>query len=204
MTVDVNGVRFVGLEFRATGASVTDMISLAATTAITGGVTFEDCVFNGADQTGANSLNGVAGIRSGPTNAVTGLVVRRCVFRDLGQTPLELGVAGAPYAKIEDNLFAIDTNLGWGIAIKDTAAFGTGKGYVIRNNEFIGPDAISTSQVGIRLFGTVNATAGGLIRSNYFAYTLDAAITQDIMPSSIIENYVAGNDGSDVVDGSST
>src|SRR3990167_456015 len=203
-TVDVNGVRFVGLEFRATGASVTDMISLAATTAITGGVTFEDCVFNGADQTGANSLNGVAGIRSGPTNAVTGLVVRRCVFRDLGKTQLEIGVAGAPYAKIEDNLFAIDTNLGWGISIADTAAFGTGKGYVIRNNEFIGPDAATTSLFGVRLFGTVNATAGGLIRSNYFAYTLDAAITQDIMPSSIIENYVAGNDGSDVVDGSST
>src|SRR3990167_5265460 len=47
LTVDVDGCRFVGLEFRATGASVTDMISLAATTAITGGVTFEDCVFNG-------------------------------------------------------------------------------------------------------------------------------------------------------------
>ena len=207
VTVDVDGVRFIGIEFRATGTTSARLVTLANTTAITGGVTFEDCVLHGADQSGGAvaGQNGVCGIwAASGTNAVTGLVVRRCLFRDLGKTGIDIGVIGAPYAKIEDNEFAIDTNLGWGISLGDTAAFGTGKGYVIRNNEFLGPDATTTSQVGIRMAGTVNATAAGIIRSNYFAYTLDAAITQDIMPSSIVENYVAGNDGSDVVDGSST
>src|SRR3990167_8256541 len=35
-TLDVNGVRFVGLEFRATGSTNRDLVSLSATTAITG------------------------------------------------------------------------------------------------------------------------------------------------------------------------
>lgn len=202
MNVDVNGCRFVGLEFRATGTTARDLVRLADTTAITGGVAFEDCVFHGADQTGPTE-NGVAGLWTDNVNAVTGLVVRRCTFRDLGKTQLEIGVGGAPYAKIEDNVFAIDTNLGWGISLADTAAFATGKGYIIRNNEFIGPDATTTTQVGIRIDGTYNTTAGGMIRNNYFSFCADVAITQDIVPSAVIENYVAGNDGSDVVDGSS-
>lgn len=207
VTVDVNGVRFVGIEFRATGTTSARLVTLADTTAITGGVTFEDCVFHGADQSGGavSGQNGVCGIwAADASNAVTGLVVRRCLFRDLGKTGIDIGVAGAPYAKIEDNLFAIDTNLGWGISIDDTTAFATGKGYVIRNNEFIGPDSTTTSQNGIRLVGTLNTTAAGLIRTNYFAYTLDTAITQGVMPDSIIENYISGNDGSDVVDGSAS
>ena len=204
MTVDVNGCRFIGLEFRATGASTgaasnRDLIALATTTAITGGVTFEDCVFNGNDATGPVQ-NGVAGIRSGATNAVTGLVVRRCLFRDLGKTQLEIGVAGAPYAKIEDNTFAIDTNLGWGISIGDTTAFGTGKGWTIRNNEFIGPDATTTSQVGIRLVGTENTTGAGIIRNNFFAFCAVVAITQDILPSSVMENWVGSGEGGIKID----
>ena len=208
-TVDVNGVRFIGIEFRATGSSAgsaanRDLVALADTTAITGGVTFEDCVFHGADATGGVH-NGVTGVwAADPTNAVTGLVIRRCAFRDLGKTLLEFGVGGAPYAMVEDNSFVIDTNLGWGISIADTAAFGTGKGYVIRNNEFIGPDATTTSQVGIRLVGTLNTTAVGIMRNNYFSYCGSTPITQDIMPDAIVENYHSGNDGSDVVDGSLT
>jgi len=203
MTVDVNGCRFVGIEFRATGASTgaatnRDLISLGATTAITGGVTFEDCVFNGNDATGPVQ-NGVAGVRVGKTNATTGLVIRRCTFRDLGRTPLEIGASGVPYAKIEDNAFIIDTPLGWGIRLEDTTAFGTGKGFTIRNNEFLGQAATSPDFVGISIVGTVDATAAGIIRTNYFAYCAAAAITVDKLTEGIIQNYV-GDQGGKLVD----
>src|SRR3990167_9746079 len=197
LTVDVNGCRFVGIEFRATGASTgaavnRDLISLGATTAITGGVTFEDCVFNGNDATGPVQ-NGVAGVRVGKTNATTGLVIRRCTFRDLGKTPLEVGASGMPYAKIEDNSFIIDTPAGFGIRLEDTAAFGTGKGFTIRNNEFLGQASTSGDFVGISIVGTEDTTAAGIIRTNYFAYCAAAAITIDKISDSTINNYV-GND----------
>ena len=194
VTVDVNGVRFIGIEFRATGTTSARLVTLADTTAITGGVTFEDCVFHGDDQSGGAvaGQNGVSGIWAADgTNAVTGLVVRRCLFRDLGKTGIDIGIAGAPYAKIEENVFAIDSNLGWGISVGDTAAFATGKGYTIRENEFIGPDATTTSQVGIRLAGTLNTTAAGIIRNNYFSYFASGAITPAVAPSSIVENFNA-------------
>lgn len=205
VNVDVNGTRWVGIEFKATGGTNRDLVRLADTTAVTGGVVFEDCVFNGDDKSstgggGVVGSNGVAGIWTDNVNAVTGLVVRRSLFRDLGKTQLEIGVGGAPYAVIEDNRFIIDTNLGWGISLEDTAAFGTGKGYVIRNNEFIGPDATTTSQIGIRLVGTLNTTGAGMIRTNYFAFCLPAAITQQILSSSIIENYVGDGLGGSKVD----
>ena len=185
-TIDVNGVRFIGIEFRSTGTTVQDLVKLADTTAITGGITFEDCIFHGAD---LGAVNGACGIWAADgTNAVTGLVVRRCIFRDLGKTQLEIGVQGAPYAKIEDNSFIIDTPAGIGIFLGDTAAFGTGKGGVIRNNEFIGPSATTTSNVGIVINGTEDTTAAVMIRTNYFAYCADAAITIDKL-SSVVENY---------------
>ena len=198
LTVDVNGCRFVGLEFRPTGTTARDLVSLAATTAITGGVTLEDCVFNGNDQNTA--VNGVCGLRLGKTNATTGLVVRRCTFRDLGKTPFEVGASGMPYAKIEDNAFLIDTPAGFGIRLEDTAAFATGKGYTIRNNEFLGQASTSADFVGISIVGTESTTAAGIIRTNYFAYCAVAALTQDKLPDSIIENYVGNSDGGKLVD----
>lgn len=203
VTVDVNGARFIGVEFRATGtagsANNRDLVKLADTTAITGGVTFEDCVFNGNDTTGTVG-NGVCGIgATDATNAVTGLVVRRCLFRDLGQTGIDVGAAGIPYAKIEDNVFAIDTNLGNGISLESTSAYATGKGYTIRQNEFIGPDATTTSQEGIRIVGTENTTAAGIIRDNYFIYHSTAPITQDKIQ--IVNNYVGSTQGGLLVDG---
>ena len=204
MTVDVNGCRFVGIEFRATGASTgaasnRDLITLGVTTAITGGVTFEDCVFHGADATGPTQ-NGVAGVRAGKTNATTGLVIRRCTFRDLGKTPLEIGASGVPYAKIEDNAFIIDTPSGWGMRLEDTTAFATGKGYVIRNNEFLGQASTSPDFVGISIVGTEHTTAAGIIRDNYFAYCAAAAITVDKVNQSVIRNYVGDAGGGIIVD----
>ena len=205
VTVDVDGVRFIGIEFRATGATTgaasnRDLVKLADTTAITGGVTFEDCVFNGADATGPTQ-NGVAGIHlADATNAVTGLVVRRCLFRDLGKTPIEVGVKGMPMAKIEDNIFAIDTPAGMGIFLADTTAYATGKGFVIRQNEFIGNSATTTNSVGIVIQGTLNTTAAGMIRDNFFAYHATAAISVAKTPSSIINNYNGAGAGGTLLD----
>lgn len=199
--VDVNGCRFVGIEFRGTGTTVRRLVKLADTTAITGGVLFEDCSFHGAD---LGSVNGASGLSAmDGTNAVTGLVVRRCTFTNLGKTPLEVGVLGIPYGKIEDNLFAIDTPLGFGIRLESTAAFGTGKGFIIRNNEFLGQASTTPDFVGISLVGTENTTAAGIIRTNYFAFCAAAAITADKISDGIIENYV-GNDGGGILVDSGT
>ena len=199
-TVDVNGVRFIGIEFRATGSTARDLVKLADTTAITGGVVFEDCAFHGGDQTTPDN-NGVAGIHAADgTNAVTGLVVRRCMFRDLGKTPLEIGVQGMPYARIEDNAFMIDTPAGFGIRMDDTAAYATGKGFVIRNNEFLGPSVTTSTVVGISIVGTLNTTAAGMIRNNYFAFCATGAITADKLSQSSIENYRGEGNGGALVD----
>ena len=202
MTVDVNGVRWIGCEFRATGTTAADLVKLSATTAITGGVTFEDCVFHGADQSGGAVVgqNGVCGISSTGANATTGLVVRRCLFRDLGKTCIEVGVSGIPYAKIEDNVFALDTTAGIGIRLDTTAAFATGKGFTIRNNEFTGVSSTTSTTVGIVLVGTKDTTGAGIIRNNYFAYCAAATITAAILPDSIIENYVGNSSGGSLVD----
>ena len=199
-TVDVNGVRFIGIEFRATGTTARDLVKLADTTAITGGVVFEDCAFHGADQSPV-LVNGICGLHAADgTNAVTGLVVRRCMFRDLGKTPLEIGVQGMPYARIEDNAFIIDTAAGFGIRMDDTAAYATGKGFVIRNNEFLGPSVTTSTVVGISIVGTLNTTAAGMIRNNYFAFCATGAITADKLSQSSIENYRGEGNGGALVD----
>ena len=201
VNVDVDGTRWIGVEFRATGTTARDLVRLADTTAITGGVTFEDCVFHGADQSPGSSLDGVCGLWvADPTNAVTGLVVRRCLFRDLGHTHIDVGVNGMPYGKIEDNVFAIDTPTGGGIFMADTAAFGTGKGYIIRNNEFLGPDAGTSGNLGIVIAGTQDATSIGIIRTNYFAFIRDVAVTQDKVAGGVINNYLGNNAGGVLVD----
>lgn len=197
MTVDVDGVRVIGLEFRATGTTVRNLVHVADTTAVNG-LTFEDCVFHGNDQSGgAVSLNGVCGLNvKDGTNATNGLVVRRCLFRDLGKTCLNVGVLGIPYAKIEDNLFAIDTNNGLGISLADTTAFATGKGYVIRNNDFTGFDS-SATETGISIgAATEDATGAGIIRTNYFAYLGkgSSAVGINRIPMALVNNY-AGDTG---------
>lgn len=196
MTVDVDGVRVIGLEFRATGGVNRNLVHVSDTTAVNG-LTFEDCVFHGADQGGGavRGMNGVCGLNvKDGTNATTGLVVRRCVFRDLGKTQINIGVLGAPYAKIENNLFAIDTDTGIGIHLADTTAFGTGKGFVIRENDFTGFDS-SATETGINIgAATEDATAGGMIRTNYFAYLgvsggATTPISPNRIPRALVNNY---------------
>lgn len=193
MTIDVSGVRIVGFEFRNTGVLVLHQIKVADTTAVNG-LTFEDCVFHGAD-TGASNGAAAFAIKDA-TNATTGLVIRRCLFRDLGKTQIDVGVLGIPYAKIEDNTFAIDTNNGIGINLADTTAFATGKGFNIRQNDFIGFDSSGT-ETGISIgAATEDATAAGIIRNNFFAYLGKGsqAVRPNRIPMSVINNY-AGDTG---------
>lgn len=193
VTVDVDNVRFIGVEFRATGSTVRRLVHVADTTAVNG-LTFEYCVFNGNDQGGgAPNANGVCGLNIvDGTNATTGLTVRKCLFRDLGKTLINIGALGIPYAIIEDNVFTIDTNGGIGINLTNTAANATGKGFIIRNNDFTGFDS-NASETGINIGGTEDSSAIGMIRNNYFAYVGSGQtmpITQDRMVKSLVNNYV--------------
>ena len=187
ITVDVDGVRFIGIEFKASGATCKELVDVADGANVRGPI-FEDCVFNG------NSLNNAGLVTDDPTYAATGLVVRRCLFKGVeGISNLEIGVLGAPYAVIENNTFVLDSTLSVGIAIADTA--GTSgvtdklKGqYIIRNNDVIG--LYSKSSVGIKISGTEGTLPPSLIRNNYFGNCAAAAITIDKGGVNLVNNYV--------------
>lgn len=181
--VDVDGVYFEGIEFLAAGNTADNLVDVADAAAVAG-LTFKNCVFNGADKTTVVGINA-----ADATFAVTGLTVTNCLFRDLTGTCLNIGVKGMPYAYIGYNQFAIDVNGGTGIALADTTAFATGKGYVIEHNDFTGFDA-TADEVGITIAGTEDTTGAGIIRNNYFAYLAAAAVTIDKLSKSEVNNYV--------------
>ncbi len=80
-------------------------------------------------------------------------------------------------------------NSGKGIALADTGAFATGKGYVIEHNDFTPFDATG-DEVGIFIAGTEDTTGVGIIRNNYFSYGGSAlSITQDKVSKSEVNNY---------------
>lgn len=180
--LDVDGVVFYGIEIKASGNTADNLVDIADTTAVSG-VVFDSCTFNGDDKTSVDAINA-----ADATNAVTGLVVRNCLFRDLTGTPIDIGVQGMPYGYIGYNHFAIDVNSGTGINLADTSAFATGKGYVIEHNVFTGFDA-TADEVGITIAGTEDTTGAGIIRNNYFAYMAAAAITIDKLSKSEVNNY---------------
>lgn len=182
--VDVSGVRFVGLEFKASGATADNLIDVADTAAVAGMLCYA-CVFNGNDQTSVVGIN-----NADASTAGTQLRIIDCLFRDLTGTALNVGALGFAYSMVRDCQFAIDANSATGISLADTTAFDTGKGYVIKNNDFTGFDATG-NEVGITLAGTENATGAGIIRNNYFAYVGvgGGAITIDILSPSEVNNY---------------
>ena len=182
MDVDVAGTRFTGLEFLGGNAANNNLVNIASVSSVSG-VVFDRCVFNGADKT---SLVGILATHA--TNTLTGLTVIDCLFRDLTGTCISIGVQGMPYALIAYNQFAIDVNSGVGIALADTTAFATGKGYVIEHNDFTGFDA-TADEVGITIAGTEDTTGAGIIRNNYFAYMAAAAVTIDKLSKSEVNNY---------------
>lgn len=188
--VDVSGCSFIGIEFLAAADAVANLMDVADGAAVNG-LCVDRCVFNGADKASVDGLN-----LTDASFATTGLVVTSCLFRDLTGTPIDVGALGMPYAYIGYNHFAIDVNSGTGIALADTSAFATGKGYIIEHNVFTGFDA-TADEVGITIAGTENTTGAGIIRNNYFAYMAAAAITIDKVSLSEVNNYVgdAGTGG---------
>lgn len=181
--IDVVGTRWYGIEILASGNTADNLVDIADTAAAQG-TTFVSCVFNGADKTSVVGVQADDG-----TYSCEGLTIMNCLFRDLTGTGLDIGVVGMPYALIEGNQFAIDANSATGIALADTSAFATGKGYVIQHNVFTGLDA-TADEVGITIGGTENTTGAGIIRNNYFAYIAAAAITIDKLSYSEVNNYV--------------
>lgn len=182
--VDVANVRFVGLEFKASGATADNLVDVADSAAVAG-LLFYACVFNGNDQTSVVGIN-----NADASTAGTSITVMRCLFRDLTGTCINVGALGWAYSLVEQNQFAIDVNSGTGIALADTTAFATGKAYVIRNNDFTGFDATG-NEVGITIAGTEDTTGAGIIRNNFFAYVGvgGGAITIDKLSPSEVNNY---------------
>lgn len=181
--IDVDGVQFHDIEIKAAGNTADNLVDIADGAAVAGAV-FNRCVFNGVDKTSVIGINA-----NDASNAVTGLVVIYCLFRDLTGTMINIGVNGMAYSYIAYNQFAHDVNSGIGIALADTGAFATGKGYVIEHNVFTPFDATG-DEVGISIAGTEDTTGAGIIRNNYFSYGGAAlSITQDKLSKSEVNNY---------------
>jgi hypothetical protein len=191
--VDVNGVTFLGLEVKASGSTADNLVDIADTADVNG-VTFESCVFNGADQTS------VVGIQADDaTFAVTGMVITNCLFRDLTGTMVDIGALGMAYSRIQYNVFAHDINSGIGIALADTTAFATGKAWVIADNLFLPFDATG-NEVGISIAGTEDATGAGIITRNMFSYGVaGTSVTIDKLGKATINNYTAAATGGGTV-----
>ena len=196
VTVDVSGTRFIGIEFQGTGYTCVEMIDIADGAAVNGCI-IEDCKFS------TSSGEAVGVIADDATNVATGLVVRRCLFQNEAVTQLEIGILGAPFSKIEDNVFVLRTTTSTGIGIADAAgltqAAAAGHGYVIRNNDFIG--LISLAHIGITILGTEDNNATGIIRTNYFGNCIVGAITANQSPKNMVRNYVGDSGtGGTIVD----
>jgi hypothetical protein len=181
--VDVDHVVFEGIRFLA-GSNTNDNIIDVSDAADTVGFTVKNCVFDGADKTS------VVGIQADDATFIpTGMSITGCLFKDLTGTMVDIGVLGMPYALISKNTFAHDVNSGKGIALADTTAFATGKGYEITDNIFLPFDATG-DEVGISIAGTENTTGAGIIARNLFSYGAAAtSITQDKLSLAMVNNY---------------
>ncbi len=182
VSVDVSGCEFTGIQFLAGHANLATLVDIADAADVSG-LKFDQCVFNGADKTSVIGLNA-----SDATFILTSMVVTDCLFRDLTGTMINIGVLGFAYSVVKNNRFAHDINSGIGIALADTTAFVTGKGYIINDNVFLPFDATG-DEVGISIAGTENTTGAGMIARNFFAYGAAAtSITQDKLSLSEIDN----------------
>jgi len=181
--IDVSGCAFYGIEFLAGDDALTNLVDIADGADVNG-CWFHSCVFNGADKASVAAIQ-----MDDATFIPTGILIEQCLFRDLTGTMIDVGVLGMPYALIRRNQFALDANSATAIALADTTAFATGKGYAIVDNDFTGFDATG-DEVGITIAGTENTTGAGIIARNYFAFIAAAAITIDKLSKSEVNNYV--------------
>lgn len=198
VAVDVNGVVFKDIEFKlvAGGTTALYILEAAQTTAVRG-LVFEDCWFN------MNSVDaaGVLGLRfNDATNAVTGLVMRRCRFVGGDATAqqssyITIGIGGLPGALIENCIFEMDSPDGDSYALDflDPGAAAKSYGITVRNCDFIGPS--DGGGDGVAIFFAAAMTEDeivGMVRTNWFS-NCTASITVDKINNSIIRNYEGDN-----------
>src|SRR3990172_8813449 len=146
--VEVAGVVFIGIQFEADHNDTTYLVDVAESAAVAG-LTFIRCWFHGNAKTTVTGINA-----DDATFALTGLYVKECRFKDIN-TGINIGVLGFAGSMVEDSVFelraAAATDVG--IALADTGAGATGYGFIIRNNDFLGPTDFGADAVGITIAG---------------------------------------------------
>ncbi len=205
IAVDVDGVVFMGIEFRlvAGGTNALYCVDAAQTTAVRG-LTFVDCWFN------LNSVEAVviACRFNDATNSITGMVMKNCRFvgGDASSNAAKyvvIGIGGIPSALIEDNIFEMESSAGDCRALDflDPTTAAKSYGMTIRNNDFIGAKDGGGDSIGIIIASAAaDNEVLGSIRTNYFPGCTAVAITLDQATESIVNNYVPDASGGALVD----
>jgi hypothetical protein len=144
--IDVDGVGFYGIKFLIITGSTTavNLIDIAQGTAVNG-LTFEDCWFdlNDVDLTGNVTT---AMLLDDASLVTTGLVVRNCRFiggdAQTGTAQYVVSATGGiDDALFERNIFILESgdNDCVGINLGDPTTTLSNYGFIIRDNDFIGP-----------------------------------------------------------------
>jgi hypothetical protein len=195
VTVDVNNVGFYGIKFLhvAGGAVAVNLVNISATTSVSG-ITFKDCWF---DQNSVDIADVSAICATHATNTVTGMVVKDCTFVGADATTgvptyINIGVGGVPNMLVEHNIFLLEAIGGdcAGIRMADPTGALKSYGFVIRNNDFIGPDDNGCDALGMVVAAATEGELIGMVRQNYFSSCVVTSVSQDMFSKSIVGNYV--------------
>ena len=183
--LEVSGTQWEGILFQADANGVTNLINIADTATVTG-VKFKNCWFDGNGKTTVDGLNAVDA-----TFILTGMSVEGCRFTDL-DIGIDIGVLGWAGSCVERCIFEMRDTAGTdiGINLGDTAASATGYGWIVRDNEFLGPTDAGADAVGIVIAGTENTTGLGGMSRNYFAFCNVASVTIDKLSKGEVNNFV--------------
>ncbi len=197
IAIDVDGVVFKDIEFKlvAGGTTALYILDAAQTTAVRG-LVFEDCWFN------MNSVDAasVLGLRfDDATNAITGLVIRRCRFvggdaAAQQSSYITIGVGGLPGALIENCIWEMESADGDSYAIDfiDPTTAKASYGITVRDCDFIGPKDGGGDGIAINVQGGTEDEIVGMFRTSYFS-NCTAAITVDKINNSIVRCYEGDN-----------
>ena len=193
--LDVDGTGWFGIEFLlvAGGTTAVDLFDVSQGTAVSG-LTFEDCWFNLNSVDHATAVHRAIAVDDG-TNATTGMVVRNCRFLGGDSTTTEAeyivsGVGGVDDMLIENSVFVLESPDGdcVGIHLADPTTVDMNYGFMIRNNDFIGPKDYGKDSVGIKAGGTELEMIGS-IRNNYFACCAASSVTIDKVNEGVMQNF---------------
>ena len=196
VTIDVDGVGFHGIKFLmvAGGTTAFLMVNVSQTTSITG-LGFHDCWFDQNSVDAAATVMSVA--MNDATNTVTGAVFKGCTFLGADATTavashINIGVGGCPNLLVENNIFLLEAIAGdcAGISMADPTGALKSYGFVIRNNDFIGPDDGGTDCKPMIVAAASEGELIGIIRDNFCSNCSATGWSQDMMSDSIINNYV--------------